>query len=284
MQISKHAYADVQYPALLREIPVPPPHLYILGELPVGPAVAVVGSRKCTPYGEEATYRLAYDLAKAGLTIISGLALGIDGVAHRAALDAGGKTVAVMAGGLDSIYPSRHRTLAKEILATGGALVAEHPAGTPPLRPYFVARNRIIAGLAMATLVTEADTKSGSLTTAAFALEANRMVMAVPGNITSPRSVGPNNLIKRGALAVTDAVDVLSAFNFSSHEVESVPVAEGDADETRILALLAEGHRTTQALLEHSGLSAAELANLISLMEITGKIRGVGSGQWMARA
>ncbi len=284
MTIASTPYASPDYPSLLREIPQPPDVLYSLGAIPKGTAVAIVGSRKCSPYGEEVTYRLSYDLARAGLIIISGLALGIDGIAHRAALDAGGKTVAVMAGGLDSIYPARHRGLAKEILANGGALIAEHPAGIPPLRPYFVARNRIIAGLSTAVLVTEADVRSGSLTTANFALESGRIVMAVPGNITSPRSAGPNNLIRQGALAVTDATDVLSELNFQTHAVETTPVRAFSAPEARILDLLGSGGRTTGELLEQSGLTAAELANLISLMEITGKIRNMGAGRWMVRA
>jgi DNA processing protein len=281
MQISELSYESQIFPDLLREIPSAPKQLNILGEIDGGQCVAIVGSRRPTPYGEQITYQLASELAKAGITIVSGLALGIDGIAHQAALDAGGRTVAVLAHGLDRMYPARHRNLAKAILSTGGALVSEYDAGTPPLPHNFVQRNRIISGLSDAVIVTEATAKSGSLITANYAIEQNRRVMAVPGNITSLASAGPNNLIKAGALPVTDATDVLTALGFDAHE--AVPVSARSAEEATLADLLAAGVSTNAQLIERSGLSASQFANIISLMEITGKVRNLGAGNWVLR-
>ena len=181
MQITKIHLQDPDYPDQLRTISSPPTQLYALGKIPKAPMVAIVGTRNLTSYGETHTYQIALELARAGLVIVSGLALGIDAVAHRAALDAGGTTVAVLAGGLDRFYPRENWRLGQEILAKGGAIVSEFPAGTPTLRHHFVQRNRIIAGLAIGTLVTESPHKGGSLYTAHCAVQAGRVVMALPG-------------------------------------------------------------------------------------------------------
>jgi len=243
--------------------------------------IAIVGSRRPTSYGEKVTYQIAGELARAGAVIVSGLAIGVDSIAHRAALDAGGKTVAVLAHGLDRIYPPRHRGLATEILATGGALVSEYDTGTPPLPHQFVERNRIIAGLSMGVIVTEAAEKSGALFTARDAALAGRTVMAVPGNITSQYSVGPNNLIRTGATPITSATDAIVALGFHAREV--VPVSAQSAEEALLLKLLNDGTSTSEELITKSKLSAAAFANIISLMEITGKVRNLGAGNWVQR-
>lgn len=205
---------DGAYPALLREIADPPITLYVRGEWGAcldAPCVAMVGSRKGSTYGVNASGMLARDLAKRGVTIVSGLARGIDAAAHRGAMEAGGRTIAVMGTGLGEIYPRDHRKLADEILASGGALVTEFPLETPPVPQNFPYRNRIISGLSLGTIIVEASEKSGSLITARLAMEQNREVFAVPGNITSRVSFGTNYLIKgAGAKLVQQWQDVAS--------------------------------------------------------------------------
>src|SRR5581483_6362118 len=197
---------------LLTEVPEP---LFYKGGIPSDwngrPKVGVVGSRKITPYGRAVTQKMVGELARTGIVIISGLAYGVDACAHRAALDAGGLAVAVLPTSVNEIYPAAHRDLANQIVHTGGTLISEYPDGTPSYPINFVARNRIIAGLADALLITEAALRSGSLHTARFALEQGKTVMAVPGNITSPISEGCNNLIKSGAIPITDVEDIFFA-------------------------------------------------------------------------
>lgn len=283
MQISEVSYKDPKFPDSLRQINSVPKQLYVLGELPTAPYIAIVGSRRPTEYGRVVTHQLATSLARAGIVVVSGLALGIDAMAHQAAIEAGGKTVAVQACGLDRVYPGSNRGLAKQILATGGAIISEYPEGTPALKHHFPARNRIISGISHAVIVPEADASSGSLITANFALNQNRLVMAVPGNTTSLRSAGPNNLIKSGAIPVTDATDVLAALNLESPLLATTPVKADSKEEATILSLITEGHTTTQALIENSGLPASQFANVITLMEISGKVRNLGAGQWITK-
>jgi len=207
---------DGVYPPLLREIFDPPITLYVKGAWKScleNPCVAIVGSRRCSTYGQNAATMLARDLAKRGVTIVSGLARGIDAAAHRGALEAGGRTVAVMGTGLDQIYPRDHNKLVDEILASGGALVSEFPLATPPAPQNFPYRNRVISGLSLGVLLIEAAENSGSLITARLAMEQNREVWAVPGNITSRNSFGTNYLIKgAGAKLVQQWQDVVSEF------------------------------------------------------------------------
>jgi DNA processing protein len=281
MQISNISSNSSAFPDVLREIDDSPKSINVLGTLPKALMVAVVGSRRPTAYGEQVTYQITTELARAGAVIVSGLAAGVDGIAHRAALDAGGTTVAVVAHGLDRIYPAAHRGLAKEILASGGAIVSEYDLGVPPLPHQFVERNRIIAGLSMAVIVTESAEKGGSLITAHRALKFGRTVMAVPGNITSTYSAGPNNLIRGGATPITSAADAIVALGFHAREAVAVPAQS--ADEALLITLLNEGLSTSEALIEKSQLSAAQFANIISLMEITGKVRNLGAGNWVVR-
>ncbi|MBD0371145.1 MAG: DNA-protecting protein DprA [Pyrinomonadaceae bacterium] len=205
---------DGVYPQLLREIFDPPITLYVKGEWAIcleQPCVAIVGSRRSSTYGQNSASMLARDLASRGITIISGLARGIDAAAHRGALEAGGRTVAVMGTGLDEVYPRDHRKLAEEILEKGGALLSEFPLETPPARQNFPYRNRVISGLSLGVLVVEAAENSGSLITARLALEQGREVFAVPGNITSRNSFGTNYLIKgAGAKLVQQWQDIVA--------------------------------------------------------------------------
>jgi DNA processing protein len=283
MQISTISFQDPHFPDILTAIKPSVNRLYYLGELPKGTdkLVAIVGTRKSTAYGRGVAYRLGFDLAQAGVTVVSGLAAGIDGLAHRGALDAGGRTIAVLGHGLNQIYPAQHRDMAKEILATGGALVSEYPEGTPPARYTFPARNRIIAALSDLTVVVESAQQGGALITANQAEQAGRQVMAVPGNITSPVSVGPNNLIRKGVGAVVSYTDIMTALGYLKHE--ATPVSARSPEEAKLIELIGPGSKATQDLIDASGLGAAEFANIISLMEITGKVRNLGAGQWARR-
>lgn len=283
MQVSKISYTNSQYPRLLREIYHPPKTLYVMGKLTEAPAVAIVGTRKPTPYGKDATRQIAGDLARAGITIISGLAYGLDSVAHQAAVDVRGITVAVLGSAINNITPAANRQLARAILDGGGAIISEYPPDTPTQKGFFVARNRIIAGLADATLVTEASTDSGSLITAKHALAESRQLMAVPGSIYAPLSAGPNNILRSGGVPVVDASDVLTALGQTATDTGTLPPSANSLAEAKLLKLMARGQNSSQALIESSGLSAAEFANLISLMEITGKVQALGAGMWTIR-
>jgi DNA processing protein len=205
---------DGVYPSLLREIPDPPITLYVRGEWSAcfdQPCVAMVGSRRCSTYGQNTALMLARDLARRGITVVSGFARGIDAAAHRGALEAGGRTVAVLGTGIEEVYPRDHRRLASDILAGGGALVSEFPLATPPAPQNFPYRNRVISGLSLGVVLVEAAENSGSLITARLAMEENREVFAVPGNITSRNSFGTNYLIKgSGAKLVQQWQDIVS--------------------------------------------------------------------------
>jgi DNA processing protein len=204
---------DGSYPYLLREIADPPITLYVKGDWQAcfdAPCVAVVGSRKCSTYGENASEMLARDLAANGVCVVSGLARGIDTAAHRGAIAAKGKTIAVLGTGIDAVYPKENVKLAGQILDAGGAIVSQFPLNTPPLRDNFPYRNRIISGLSLGVLLVEASERSGSLITARLAMEQNREVLAVPGNITSKNSFGTNYLIKSGAKLIQQWQDVVA--------------------------------------------------------------------------
>jgi DNA processing protein len=270
------------FPNILRNIVDLPEQLYVISnnwvELLSKPWVAIVGSRKITSYGKVVTAQLATDLARAGVVIVSGLALGVDGVAHQAALEAGGLTVAVLAGGLDYIYPGTHRQLARNIVQKGGALASEYPRGEASYKQNFIARNRLVSGLSRAVVITEAAEKSGTLHTARFALEQGRDVFAVPGNITSSTSVVTNNLIKSGAIPVTSGNDILQHLGLATvkHRLPKGVTPE----EQVILELLQKGVSNTPALIEQSRLSISVFNQTLSMLEITGKIRGLGNNQW----
>ncbi len=282
MEVKKVSVNAYGYPALLATIPDPPPQLFYRGqdltELLKRPRVAIVGSRKITPYGRAVTQDLAAQLARQGIIVISGLAYGVDAEAHQAALEAGGIAIAVLPCGLDVIYPSAHRNLAQKILRQGGALVSEYPSGTVAYKTNFIARNRIVSGLSDAVLIPEAAIKSGTLHTARFALEQGREVMAVPGNITSANSGGTNALIRDGATPITELADILLALGLNPRQQ---PLIIGsDEHEQRLIDLISAGHSTNAALLAESQLPAALFGQTMTMLELTSKIRSVGSGAW----
>lgn len=211
MVISKIIPADKDYPSLLKEISIPPSPLYFLGELPKKKdvLVSIVGTRKATRDGLLLARQIGRDLAKAGITVVSGLALGIDGAAHEGVISAGGKTIAVLAVGLDSVYPRTHENLARNILETGGAIISEYPEGTPALQHQFLERNRIVSGLCIATVVIEAPIHSGALVTARFALEQGRELFVAPGPVSHRNYDGAHMLLRNGARIITSAADIL---------------------------------------------------------------------------
>lgn len=282
MKVNKLTLDSPLFPQSLRVIPDPPKQLFYIGNLEAclsRPTLAVVGSRKVSAYGKAVTLKLAKEAAEQGLTIVSGLALGVDGLAHQATVEAGARAIAIMASGLDSIHPATNRDLAVRILERGGALVSEYPAGVQPFKTNFVARDRLISGLSQAILITEAAAKSGSLHTANFALEQGRTVMAVPGNITSETSVGTNNLIKTGAVPVTELRDILAAMDLQQIETQAAPLGANE-HETTILDLLAQGTSDASELLHASELGPQLFNQTLTMLEITGKIRPLGAGHW----
>jgi len=276
----------VPVPDSLKQIPQPPKQLFhkgsLLNELLSRPRVAIVGSRNVSPYGRQVTAQLAEKLAERGIVIISGLALGIDGISHQAALDAGGLTIAVLPTPVDKVYPRTHRTLASKIVASGGALVSEYSMEnfTIPYAGNFIARNRLIAGLAQVVLITEAAEKSGSLHTARFAIEQGKDVLAVPGDINRPNSVGTNNLIKSGAMPVTSYLDVLHALKLEEDDSKSKKVKGRNQHEQQVLDLLVSGVNDGQELLKDSSLTSSEFNQAIVMLEIGGKIRSLGANHW----
>lgn len=284
MNIKKLTLRSAGFPEVLRVIPGPPPELYHCGapldDLLNKPRVAIVGSRSPTAYGRQVTTKLAHELAERGIVIVSGLALGVDCLAHRAALEAGGLAIAVLPGPLDRIVPVTNRRLARQILEQGGALVSEYEPGATTYKQNFIARNRLMAGLAQAVLITEAAEKSGSLHTASFALEQGKEVLAVPGNITCSRSVGTNNLIKAGqACPITSYRDVLHALDLK--ENAAVRQVRGrNAHEQSVLDLLQQGISQGNELLQLSRLSTSEFNRVLTMLEIGGKIRPLGANQW----
>lgn len=261
-----------------------PKRLWYIGKLPKvrQPTVAIIGTRKPTPYGREIVHHFSSELAKRGVVIVSGLALGIDSLAHRAALEAGGTTIAVMPGGLDSIHPRSHRQLALDIIQNDGALISEYPVGTTPYKPHFIARNRIVSGISDAVLVIEASAKSGTMHTAGFALEQGRAVMAAPGNINSPVSSGCNNLIKTGATPVTCIDDILFELGIEPAAQTMLPLGD-TPEEHAILQLIASGQRDGDQLQKQSGFAPALFGQTLTMLEVSGKVRALGANQWTLR-
>lgn len=254
-----------------------PDSLFVAGKLPDSrrPAVAIVGSRKPTPYGQEVTHRLAYDLAKRGVVIISGLALGIDSIAHRAALEAGGTTIAVMAHGLHTIYPASHKGLAEQIIKSGGAIVSEKPLGEEARGYDFLARNRIVSGLADAVIVTEATIKSGTLSTVGHAIDQNKDVFAVPGPINSLLSAGPNRLLQDGARVLLQSDDVLQIIAPELTAGQGrLPLADTPL-EAQILEVLQTGVRELDVIIKEVNFPSSETLQTITMMELKGTIKVV---------
>ncbi len=285
MIINKLTFNSSDFPEQLRQIPAPPRQLFHIGVPLTGllkrPRVAIVGSRNMSPYGQQVTQRLASELAEQGVIIISGLAMGVDYLAHRAALDAGGLAIAVLPGPLDAIVPVINQGLAEEIIQKDGALVSEYESGTLTYRKNFVARNRLVSGLADAVIITEAGEKSGSLHTANFAIKQGRIVMAVPGNIYSNGCVGTNNLLKRGhAAPITSYKDVMHELGFKTHKTALRNVKGRNAHEQTVLDLMLQGITEGDELFNRSALDISSFNQVLTMLEIGGKIQPLGANHW----
>jgi DNA processing protein len=275
---------DDDYPRLLREIPSPPLVLYVRGSLlPADEvAVAIVGTRRVTNYGREMSRRLASELASAGVTIVSGLARGVDGVAHQATLDAGGRTIAVLGCGLDTIYPPEHRGLAERISGSG-ALVSEFPLGTGPEAANFPVRNRIISGLSLGIVVIEAPMKSGALITANFAADHGRTVLAVPGSALSSNSAGTHQLLRDGATIATNGSDVLEALDLGTRQIEmdvrqTLPASDL---ERSVLVFLGNEPKHIDEIALESGFQIGMLSAQLLQMQLKGLVRNVGTQHYV---
>ena len=277
---------DDDFPYLLRQISGPPPVLFYRGTLPgrEEPTVAVVGTRRSTSYGREATAQIAGELASAGVTVVSGLAKGIDGFAHRAAIDRGSRTLAVLASGVDIIYPPEHRQLAERVIEQG-ALISEYLPGTKPDAPSFPARNRIISGLSRATVVIEAPARSGALITASFAGDQGRDVYAVPGSILSAGSAGSNKLLRDGATVLTSAADLLEDLGLAS-VTESEPATQTAfpmTDEERtIYALVTAEPQHIDELAYSASLTISQASALMTMLELKGLVANAGAQHFVA--
>lgn len=299
---------EADFTEVLETIALTPKRLYFYGKMPENrlklgtrrtcerpKSLAIVGTRRPTKYGEEIAYKLAYEAAKRGVVVVSGLAYGIDSVAHRGALDAGGVTVAVLGTPIDEIYPKTHVGLAERIVETGGCVMSEVPAGTqigeeyvPGVKYYpktcFLERNRLISGLADIVVIPEAAGRSGSLNTAAHALEQGREVFAAPGDIGRPLSRGCNRLIRQGAQPYLEPEDVLSLL-FPPEPKQKVRQAEllfGDTEvETSLLRILATGVRDGEEVIAKTRVTSQEFNQTMTMLEIKGRVRALGANQWM---
>ncbi|NLM42477.1 MAG: DNA-protecting protein DprA [Clostridiales bacterium] len=277
--IKVYTIDDKEYPENLKHIYDPPPVLYVKGNIDKidDNAIAIVGSRKATDYGLKVAKRLGMELAEAGITVVSGMAIGIDSAAHRGALKAGGRTIAVFACGLNHIYPKSGYSLAKEILKNG-AIISEYPLGIKAAPNNFPARNRIISGISKGVVIVEASEKSGSLITADFALEQGRDVFAVPGNIEAPNSKGTNSLIKNGAKLVTCVDDILEEYGLhKSNRVISNDMIYLDEIDEAILELLEESGKSMDEIISILDFEISVIISKIIQLEIHGIIKEVGN-------
>ncbi|MFL5626506.1 MAG: DNA-processing protein DprA [Ktedonobacteraceae bacterium] len=278
---------DSDYPYLLKDIPNVPPVLYVAGQLKYEEdkfALAVVGTRKVSSYGRQVTEQFAKDLAKGRVVVVSGLAQGVDTIAHTATLNAGGRTIAVLASGLDTIYPADNVGLARRIVESGqGALVTEFPLGVKPDSRNFPARNRIISGLALGVLVSEAPKQSGALITANFALEHGRDVFAIPNGIYAPGSVGANKLIQDGAYLVSSVEDIVAKMNLFlvPEQVEVQEALPENADERTLIALISHEPCHIDEIIRVSGLPTTTVSSALMTMELKGMIRHFGGMQYV---
>ncbi|QXH46682.1 DNA-processing protein DprA [Pseudomonas xanthosomatis] len=269
------------YPALLAEIDDPPPLLFVAGDpaLLDQPQLAIVGSRRASPPALDTAGGFARSLSQAGFTITSGLALGVDGAAHRAALKAGGQTIGVLGTGLQKLYPQRHRELARQMLDSGSALVSEYPLDAGPLPGNFPRRNRIISGMSLCVLVVEASLASGSLITARLAAEQGREVYAIPGSIHHPGAKGCHQLIRDGALLVESVGQILETLR----GWQNLPPAAVDKPAHPLLALLHAAPQTSEGLAHSSGQPLAQVLASLTELELEGRVSSEG-GRWFARA
>lgn len=283
--ISVITWEDKHYPRRLHEIDQPPPVLYVRGELLLEDewAVAVVGTRRVTPYGRQIAEQVAITLAHSGVTVISGLAHGVDAIAHQAALNSGGRTVAVLGCGVDRIYPPDHRRLADRMLEHG-AILSDYAPGTPPEAVNFPPRNRIISGLSMAVVVVEAGERSGALITAEFAAEQGREVFAVPGNINAPQSAGTNRLIQQGAHPLLDVRDLLDNLDLDlvTEQQTARKIIPADTLEAKLLSLLSQQPIHVDEIRNQADMPIEKISAALTLMELKGLVRQVGGMQYIS--
>jgi DNA processing protein len=276
---------DETYPQRLKEIDQPPPVIYLRGEyLPDDLfAVAIVGTRRVTSYGRQITEELASFLAANGITVISGLARGVDAIAHHVSLKAGGRTIAVLGSGVDKIYPPEHRALAEQIMEHG-ALLSDYAPGTPPDASNFPPRNRIISGLSLAVVVVEAGETSGALITAEFAAEQGREVFAVPGSILAPQSKGTNKLIQKGALPLLSVNDLMQALDLTrvGEQKAARKIIPCDPTEAQLLSVIGSEPLHVDEIRHQAGLPIEKVSATLALMELKGMVRQVGGMQYVA--
>jgi len=271
---------DDAYPALLKEIDDAPPVLYVRGDISAIDewAVSVVGTRRPTPYGRQVAEEISYQLASHHISVVSGLARGVDAIAHRAAIQAGGRTVAVLACGLDIVYPPEHARLAREIMEHG-ALISDYPLGTQPRGDYFPRRNRIMSGVSLGVLVVEGDVKSGALITARLALDQNRDVFAIPGSIFSPQSRGTNAIIQKGEAKLVQTVeDVLEELNLTMvpHQIEMQELMPATDTECDLLRHMSKEPVHIDEVCRQSGLPVSTVSSVLAMMELKGLIKQMG--------
>lgn len=278
-------WQDEAYPQRLKEIDQPPPVLYIRGDyLPDDLfAVAIVGTRRVTPYGRQITEELSSFLAANGLTVISGLARGVDAIAHQATLKAGGRTIGVLGSGVDKIYPPEHRGLAEQMMDQG-AIISDYAPGTPPEASNFPPRNRIISGLSLAVVVIEAGETSGALITAEFAAEQGREVFAVPGSILAPQSKGTNRLIQKGALPLLSVNDLMQALDITrvGKQKAARKIMPSDPTEAKLLSVLGHEPLHVDEIRNQSELPIEKVSSALALMELKGMVRQVGGMNYVA--
>ena len=283
MEIFQINLSDYDYLRDLPHIPDPPKKLFMRGKLPAKrvKTVAIVGTRKPSAYGREIATKIASECAKNGIVVVSGLALGIDSIAHRAVIDSGGKTIAVLANGVDKIYPRSHEDLGQKILQTNGAILSEYPNNTPARPWQFLARNRIVSGLADAVVIIEAASRSGTLSTANHALDQGKEIFAVPGNITSPLSAGCNQLIKNGANPLTSAEDLLD-FLIPDRFEKQTQLFKGDTREENVILefLSKNGTTSSDVIIKQTKLSASEFNQAITMLELKGLVLNNGGEKW----
>ena len=280
MKINSISASDPVFPQRLTVIPQPPHKLYVIGTIPTyATGVAIVGTRKPTAYGKQVTSMIAERLAERGAVIVSGLAHGVDGIAHQSALRVGGKTVAVLPSGPDQIYPSAHQALAKNIADRHGALISEYEPGAPPLQYRFLERNRLVSGLADIIVITEASIRSGTMNTASHALEQGKDVYAVPGPITSPMSAGCNALIAQGAAPIVNIEQFVDQLLPKVSAKQLTILAETKEEQT-ILDLLVRGVSDGDELQVESRLDPALYSQTMTMLELRGIVHPLGANRW----
>jgi DNA processing protein len=278
-------WTDENYPARLREIDQPPPVLYLRGEYAPDDlfAVAIVGTRNVTHYGRQVTEELSAYLAANGLTVVSGLARGVDAIAHQTALKAGGRTIGVLGSGVDKIYPPEHRALADKMMERG-AIISDYAPGTPPDASNFPPRNRIISGLSLAVVVIEAGDTSGALITAEFAAEQGREIFAVPGSILAPQSKGTNKLIQKGALPLLTPADLMQTLDITrmGSQKAARKALPADAVEAKLLDVLGPEPKHVDEIRNMADLPIEKVSASLALMELKGMVRQVGGMNYVA--